>query len=146
MPAARKRAAARKPGTRARKAAPKKHAMQRADYGKPVAEFFAKLTSPMREIALAFRDLATAAAPGAGSQLKWGMPFYAIGEDMVCAIGVHAGHVNLILPGPPGTYRDPKGLLAGEGKTGKHYKVTALADLDRAQVASWLATAVARVS
>ena len=144
MPAARKRAAARKPGTRARKAAPKKHAMQRADYAKPVTAFFAKAPAATRPILVALRELVEAAAPDATASLRWGMPVYAIGKTMVAAIGGHKAHVNLILPGPPGTYADPHGRLAGEGKTGRHLRLTAVADLPRAEVERWLAIAVTR--
>jgi len=118
--------------------------MQRADYAKPVAAFFAKAPAATRPIIVALRDLVEAAAPDATASLKWGMPFYEIGKTMFAAIGAHKAHVNLILPGPPGTYADPDGLLEGEGKTGKHYRATALADLPRAQIQAWLAVAAAR--
>jgi hypothetical protein len=82
------------------------------------------------------------AAPDASSAIKWGMPFYSIGGAVVCAIGAHKSHVNLILPGPPGTYADPDGRLEGEGKTGRHLKLKTLGDLPKASVRAWLATAV----
>jgi hypothetical protein len=63
---------------------------------------------------------------------------------MMCALAAFKSHVNLILSGPPGTYADPGGLLEGDGKTGKHLKLRALADLPRAAVRGWLKTAAAR--
>jgi len=87
------------------------------------------------------RALVEAAAPDATASLKWGMPFFSIGDAMMCALGGHKTHVNLILSGPPGTFADPDGLLAGDGKTGRHLKLTRIDDLPREAVQGWLATA-----
>jgi hypothetical protein len=84
------------------------------------------------------------AAPEAQSSIKWGMPFYEIAGNTVCAIGAFKQHVNLILPGPAGTYADPDGRLEGDGKTGKHLKLRSAADLAPAAVRGWLKTAAAR--
>jgi len=54
------------------------------------------------------------------------------------------GPRQLILPGPPGTYADPGGLLEGDGKTGKHLKIRTLAELPGTAVRGWLKTAAAR--
>lgn len=87
------------------------------------------------------RKLVEQAAPDASSSLKWGMPVYTISGTMMCAIGGHKSHVNLILSGPPKTYDDPSHLLSGEGKTGRHLKITTLDDLPRSAVQGWLRTA-----
>jgi hypothetical protein len=81
------------------------------------------------------------AAPDASASLKWGMPFYTIGRNVVCALAGFKSHVNLILPGPPGTFADPGGLLEGEGKTGRHLKLRGVGELPRAAVREWLRTA-----
>jgi hypothetical protein len=119
-------------------AAPVKRHGPRADLGAPVDGFFAKQPPPLRPIVEKLRTLVEKNAPGATSSLKWGMPFYAIGDNVVCAIAAHKSHVNLILPGPPGTYSDPDGLLTGEGKTGRHLKVRSLSELPEAAVKGWL--------
>jgi hypothetical protein len=80
-------------------------------------------------------------APDAESSIKWGMPFFTVGGAMMCALGAHKSHVNLILSGPPGAFADPEGRLSGEGKTGRHLKVTSLDDLPRDAVRGWLKTA-----
>jgi hypothetical protein len=129
---------AKKPAAKAKTMAP------RADFGKPVDGFFAKQPAALRPIAAALRALVEEAAPDAESSIKWGMPFYSVGGAMMCAIGAHRSHVNLILSGPPGTYQDPKGLLEGDGKTGKHLKLRSLDDLPRDAVRAWLRTAAAR--
>ena len=142
--AGKKPAAAAKPA--AKKAAPAKTPMapRRADYGKATAAFFAKQPAPLRPIVEALRDLVTEIAPDATSSLKWGMPFYEIGGETLCAIAGHKSHVNLILPGPPGTYADPENLLDGDGKTGRHLKLRTLDALPHAAVRGWLKTAAAR--
>ncbi len=132
-----KPAPAAKPATRA-------VAARRADYGAPIDGFFAKQPPQLRAILDELRALIEAAAPDASATLKWGMPFFTRGDEMMCAIAAFKSHVNLILPGPPGTYADPGGRLEGDGKTGKHLKLRALAELPRATVRGWLRTAAAR--
>lgn len=119
----------------------KKYA-KRADLGKPIDGFFARQPAPLRSILEELRTLIEEAAPGATSSIKWGMPFYELDGAMMCALGAHKSHVNLILSGPPGSFADPKGRLTGEGKTGKHLKLTKLEELPRAEVKGWLKKAV----
>jgi len=91
---------------------------------------------PLRPIVETLRKLIQEAAPDAESSLKWGMPFYTVAGGMMCAVGGHRSHVNLILSGPPGTYADPGGRLEGEGKTGRHLKLRTLDDLPRGEIVS----------
>ncbi len=108
---------------------------RRKDLGAPVDGFFAKQPAHLKPITDALRKLVAEAAPKATGSIKWGMPFYELDGVMMCAIGAHKKHVNLILPGDPD---DPDGLLEGEGKTGKHLKLTSIDELPRAQVKKWL--------
>jgi hypothetical protein len=126
----------------ARKAA--KRPAARADLGAPIDGFLAKQPPPLRAIVDELRAMIGKAAPEARASIKWGMPFFEVGSSMMCAVGAHRAHVNLILPGPAGTYADPAGLLVGEGKTGKHLKLTSVDDLPRREVAAWLRTAAGR--
>ena len=119
-------------------------AARRADYGAPVEGFFAKQPPQLRAIVDELRALVEAAAPDATAVLKWGMPFFTLDGETLCAIAAFKSHVNLILPGPPGTYADPEGRLEGDGKTGKHLKLRGIDDLPRATVRGWLRTAAAR--
>ena len=129
-----------------KKVAAKKGPMapRRADYGAPIDGFFAKQPPPMRAIVEALRALIDEAAPDATASLKWGMPFYALGGETLCAIAGHKSHVNLILAGPPGTFPDPDGLLQGDGKTGRHLKLRTLDELPRDAVRGWLRLAAKR--
>jgi hypothetical protein len=121
-----------------------KHPAPRADFGQPIEGFLSRQPANLRAILDELRALIEEAAPDARSSIKWGMPFFSRGGTMMCAMGAHKSHVNLILPGAPGTYADPEGLLDGEGKTGKHLKVTDVAGLPRAAVRGWLRTAARR--
>ncbi|MFT3926712.1 MAG: DUF1801 domain-containing protein [Myxococcales bacterium] len=138
-----KTSSVKRPAAKAQSPAKTKRArpMARADFGAPIDAFFAKQPPPLRAILEKLRELVDKAAPEAESSLKWGMPFYSIGGATVCALGAHKAHVNLILSGPPGTYADPEQRLTGEGKTGRHLKLTSLEELPLAAVRGWLKTA-----
>jgi len=121
--------------TAARKPAP------RADYGAPIDGFFSKQAPHLRTILEELRKLIGEAAPEAQSSIKWGMPFYSFEGVMMCATSAHKSLVNLVLSGPPDAFNDPAGRLSGEGKTGRHLKLTTLDELPRDAVRGWLRTA-----
>jgi hypothetical protein len=125
------------------RAAPRKVG-PRADFGAPVEGFFARQPAHLRPILDELRGLIQEAAPDASASIKWGMPFYMIGGNMMCAVAGFKAHVNLILPGPPGTFADPAGLLEGGGKTGKHLKLRSPGDLPRVAIRGWLRTVAER--
>jgi hypothetical protein len=129
---------------RKKPAAPAMKFGPRKDLGAPVDGFFAKQPPHLAPILAELRAMIAEAAPGATGAIKWGMPFYSVGGNMMCALAAFKSHVNLILSGPPGTYADPGGLLEGDGKTGKHLKLRTLAELPHAAVRGWLKTAAAR--
>jgi hypothetical protein len=133
--------AAKKTAKKAAKKTATKKTGARADFGASIDGFFAKQPASTRPILEALRKLVEEIAPDAQSSLKWGMPSYSIDGKMMCALGGHKAHVNLILSGPPDAFDDPKGLLAGDGKTGRHLKLTKLEELPRADVRRWLRTA-----
>jgi hypothetical protein len=116
---------------------------RRADFGAPIDGFFTKQPLHLRSILETLRQLVEQAAPDATASLKWGMPVYSIGSAMMCALGGHKAHVNLILAGPPGAFVDPEGVLTGAGKTGRHLMLRHVDELPRAAVRGWLRTAYA---
>jgi hypothetical protein len=122
-------------------ASPSRAFPRRADLGAPIDSFFEKQPPHLLPIVEELRAIVTNAVPDASSSIKWGMPFYVIGSETVCAIAGFKSHVNLILAGPPGTFDDPEGLLEGEGKTGRHLKLRSVEELPRDAVRGWLETA-----
>jgi len=129
----------------ARRAAPQKPA-PRADFGAPIEGFFSKQPEHLRPVVDELRKLIEEEAPEAASSLKWGMPVYTVEGAMMCAISAHKSHVNLILSGPPDAFADPEGRLSGEGKTGRHLKMTTLGELPREAVRGWLRIAIGLAS
>ena len=125
---------------KAKPAAPKKYGA-RADLGAPIEGFFAKQPANLRPILETLRDIANEAAPEADKSLKWGMPVYTLGGVMMCALGAHKAHVNLVLAGPPDIFADPSGLLEGGGKTGRHLKIRSIDELPQGKVRGWLRAA-----
>lgn len=119
----------------------KKKPPTRADLGAPVDSWFSKQPAALRPIGDALRALIDQTIPKATSSVKWGNAFYELDGGIVCAISAHKAHVNLILSGPPDIFADPKGRLTGEGKTGRHLKLTALDQLPKADVVKWLKAA-----
>jgi hypothetical protein len=133
--------AAKKPASAS---APKTKLGPRNDLGAPIEGFFTRQPPQLRAILDQLRAMIAEAAPEATAATKWGMPFYSVGANTLCALAAFKAHVNLILPGPPGTYSDPDGLLEGYGKTGKHLKLRPPDTFPRAAVRGWLRTAAAR--
>lgn len=133
-PAKKKKPAAKKPP------APELHG-PRADFGKAIDGFFTKQPPATKPILVALRKLVEETVPDATAVLKWGMPNYSIDGKMMCALGGHKAHVNFIVAGPPDAFDDPDQQLEGEGKTGKHMKLTSVAQIPRARIKSWLRTA-----
>jgi hypothetical protein len=84
-------------------------------------------------------------APGVESSIKWGMPFFTLDGKMMCALGAHKSHVNLILVGPPGAFPDPQGRLEGKGKGGRHLKLRSLDELPKESVRKWLRVAAKEI-
>jgi hypothetical protein len=114
---------------------------RRDDFGAPIDGFFTKQPPTTRRILEVLRGMIEKAIPDAIASLKWGMPMYTIGSAMVCGLGGHKAHVNLILAGPPGAFSDPDKRLTGEGKTGRRLTLRSVEELPRASVEKWLRAA-----
>jgi len=70
-----------------------------------------------------------------------GMPTYSIGGVMMCALGGHKAHVNLVLLDLQEPTRS-EGRLSGAGKPAPH-QADDLAELPRECVRGWLLAAAA---
>jgi hypothetical protein len=125
----------------------KKHAAkrsmntQRADLGAPIDGFFKKQPPPLRSVLLELRKIIESEVPDAESAIKWGNPFFTVNGKMMAALTSHKAHVNLMIAGPPNAFADPHRRLTGEGKTGRHLKLSSLDELPRNEVRSWVKTA-----
>ncbi len=128
----------------ARSRAPGRSAARRADFGAPIDGFLARQPPALRAILDELRRIVEAEAPDATASMKWGIPFFSIGRETMCALGAHRAHVNLILSGPTGTYADPEGRLEGKSSMGRHLKIRTLGELPRDAVRRWIRTAAKR--
>jgi hypothetical protein len=106
-----------------------------------VDPFFERQPPELRAILDELRLLVEEAAPDASASLKWGMPWFSIGGRMMCSLTGHKAHVNLVLMGPPDAFSDPEGRLRGEGKGGRHLRLSRIDELPRERVRVWLQTA-----
>ncbi len=125
---------------------PVRRAAPRADFGAPIDDFLVKQPPELRVILDALRALIDEAAPHAHASLKWGQPFYALNGAMMCALGAHQAHVNLILVGAPDAFVDPEGRLSGSGSGSRHLKLTSMDDFPRERIRQWLAVSAAYAS
>ncbi|MEJ7732208.1 MAG: DUF1801 domain-containing protein [Polyangiaceae bacterium] len=101
----------------------------------------AKQSPERRALLERLRHLVETTAPEAEAALKWGMPMFTIGGRMMCGLGAHKAHVNLILAGRPEMLVDPDKRLEGEGKTGRRLVLRQLSDLPEKAVRIWLKAA-----
>lgn len=138
MAAKKKTAAKKKAALPAKKQSTASKPKPRADFGKPIDAFFAKHAPPLRATLEKLRSIVESTLPKATSSIKWGMPFYELDGKMLCALGGHKAHVNLILSGGPGTFTDPDGLLEGDGKTGRRLVLKSPDEIPVAKVKQWL--------
>ena len=119
------------------------HPSPRADFGAPIAGFIRKQPAHLRKILEELRRQVETTVPDVQSSLKWGMPCFTLAGNMMCMLGGHKSHVNLVLVGPADGFADPQGRLAGSSKGGRHLQLSSLDDLPRASVRKWLRTAAA---
>ena len=102
-----------------------------------------RLYSPeVREIAVALRATIHGVAPGAVEQvyMGWKTVGYSWSGGMkgaFCAIAPHKGHVNAQL-WYGNQLKDPKGLLEGTGKMGRHVKLRSKTDAGAAALKALL--------
>jgi hypothetical protein len=137
-PAARKPAKPKPAASKPAKPAEKKYA-KRSDLGASIDIYLAGLDGEPRAICTGLVTLIQKAAPAATSELKWGMPVFTIGGEMLCYFRVQKTYVRFGLA-PGATLEDPDGVLYGSGD-GKHLKLASMQDLDpkrQKQVTGWV--------
>ena len=86
-------------------------------------EYFAGQRGVVRDTLIALRSLVRATLPKATEGFKWGAPVYIDPDGYpLCYLFAVRDHVNLgFLSGAQ--LEDPRGLLKGSGKQGRHIKV-----------------------
>jgi hypothetical protein len=99
-----------------------------------VDDYIDKQGSPQKEICQRLRALILKTIPGVKEEMMWGVPVFAGGKFY---IGALKDHVNLGFA-IKGLSKEEVALFEGGGKTMRHIKVYALADIDEPRIAGLL--------
>jgi hypothetical protein len=144
-PAAKKKPAAAKQAAKkpAAPATAKKKPAPRKDLGAPIDAYLARQPSDKRMILDALRKTIRATVPDTTETIKWGVPFFMLGDKMVCAIAAFKQHVKLNLFAPPEVLGDPDGLLEGGSMNARSLNLRSAGDLHVSQVRAWVERAAA---
>jgi hypothetical protein len=110
---------------------------------KPVFAYIASLPEPQRSIAERVDALAASTLPGLQRSVKWGMAWYGVGNGWCFACGGFAGHVKVVFGRGTSLTPAPPATPIGMGKTSRGVGLASLADMDEAQLASWMQQAAA---
>ena len=107
-----------------------------------VDEYFAKAAPWQRGLVSQLRSLVKGSVPSAKLVMKWGAPVYPLREPFAY-LGCFSHSVNLgFLHGA--ALRDPKGLLRGSGKDGRHVRLCESDSLDVSALQALLVQAAQR--
>ena len=95
-----------------------------------VMEYIEKLPLEQQEIAINLRKLVLDTSPRIGEAIKWGKPWFCLGDDGLCYIASQKDYVNFGFA-RGSELSDPEGLLEGTGKGMRHVKVRTSKDVRR---------------
>ena len=109
----------------------------------PVFAYIRSLPQPQRGIAEAVDALAAKTLPGLQRSIKWGLAFYGVGNGWCFCCGGFAGHVKLTFGRGTSLTPVPPVAPIGMGKTSRGVDLAIVADIDEAQIASWMTQAAA---
>jgi hypothetical protein len=99
-----------------------------------VDSYINKQPSPQKEICQSLRELILKTFPGVKEEMRWGVPVFTDGKFY---IGALKDKVNLGFA-INGLTKEEIALFEGSGKTMRHIKVYALADIDEERIAGLL--------
>jgi hypothetical protein len=94
-------------------------------------EYFDKLDSPMQDISKELRRIISALSPRLKEEVKWNVPTYSMKKN-ICSIIAHKKHVNFQLF-QSAHIKDVQNL-GGTGKDMRHLKISAIDEIDKANV------------
>jgi hypothetical protein len=99
-----------------------------------VDDYINQQPSPQKEICQHLRELIFKTLPGVKEELRWGVPVFAEGKFYIAPL---KDHVNLGFA-IKGLTKEEIALFEGGGKTMRHIKVYAVADIDAERIAGLL--------
>jgi hypothetical protein len=126
---------------RAAKKAAKKPAARAADGDAPVFAYIARLRGEQKAIASKVDRIVAKTVPGVVRALKWNVPFYGVeGEGWFCAFAAFTKHTSVNFF--QGVKLEPAPSDGGV-KENRRVVYRTLADVDEAQLKSWVRQAAA---
>lgn len=102
--------------------------------------YFESVDENLKSLAVKLRETVCSCSKEFSEEIKWNVPTYRIHKD-ICSIIVHKYHVNLQIF--RGAELDAVDLLSGTGKSMRHLKYEAGADVETAVVKKVLRQAIA---
>jgi len=110
---------------------------------KPVFDYINSLPEPQRSIAERVDALAAKTLPDLQRSVKWGMAWYGVGDGWCFSSGGFAGHVKVTFGRGTSLTPIPPVRPIGMGKDSRGVELESVADIDEAQLASWMRQATA---
>ena len=110
---------------------------------KPVFAYISSLPQPQRSIAERVDALAAMTLPDLQRSVKWGMAWYGVGDGWCFSSGGFAGHVKVTFGRGTSLTPVPPATPVGMGKDSRGVELESVADIDEAQLASWMRQATA---
>src|ERR1700744_2317468 len=112
-----------------------------AEGDKPVFAYIESLPEPQKSIAKQVDALAAKAVPDLQRAVKWGMAYYGVQGGWCFSSGAFVGHLKLMFIRGNELQPEPPVTPIGMGKATRGVELTAMDELDKKQVLSWMAQA-----
>src|SRR6201996_8138939 len=109
-----------------------------AEGDKPVFAYIESLPEPQKSIAKHVDALAAKTLPDLKRAVKWGMAYYGVPGGWCFTSGAFVGHLKLMFIRGNELQPEPPVTPIGMGKATRGVELTAIDDLDEAQVLSWM--------
>lgn len=104
----------------------------------PVFAYIASLPQPQRGIAERVDALAAKTLPGLQRSVKWGMPYYGVGDGWCFCCGGFAEHVKLMFINGAVLKPVPPVTPVAMGKSTRGVELKSVDDVDERQIAAWM--------
>ena len=116
---------------------------KRAEGDAPVFAYIASLSQPQRGVAEQIDELAARTLPGLRRAVKWGMAYYGVEGGWCFSSGAFGDHVKVMFIRGTDLEPEPPITPIAMGKQTRGVKLASKAEIDEAQILSWMKQAAA---